>query len=253
MKKTLSSFVVAGTLTIGNISAVASEYITNTIDVITQIDSKEKIKRNASQIEKCIELIEQSDKEFQDKVITFMLDNYKELDSHEFGSELAKIAFAIKGKEARYDVMINIFKKDRELISYNKRIIELKNTNNIIKEKIQEVINLVFLHIEAKGIFNIAKAILSTEKIDDIVLKDFWYIKDLENDDKALFISLEQNDDINLESIYTFEDKINEYIIKTSQTKKETLNKLGIAKKLQLEEYNFDAFSKTFFKRVSIV
>ena len=38
MKKTLVSFVVAGTLTIGNISAIASEYITNTVDIITQID-----------------------------------------------------------------------------------------------------------------------------------------------------------------------------------------------------------------------
>ena len=46
MKKMLSSFVVTGVLTVGNISAIASEYITNTVDIITQIDSKEKIKKN---------------------------------------------------------------------------------------------------------------------------------------------------------------------------------------------------------------
>ena len=40
MKKMLSSFVVTGVLTVGNISAIASEYITNTVDIITQIDSK---------------------------------------------------------------------------------------------------------------------------------------------------------------------------------------------------------------------
>ena len=81
MKKTLASFVVAGTLTIGNISAVASEYIQNTVDVITQIDSKEKIKKDPLQIVNYIKLLEQSDKEFQDKVIPFMLDNYKNINS----------------------------------------------------------------------------------------------------------------------------------------------------------------------------
>lgn len=252
MKKTLVSFVVAGTLTIGNISAVASEYITNTVDIITQIDSKDKIKKNHLQIAKYIELLEQSDKEFQDNVIPFMLDNYKKVNSQDFGNTLASIALAIKGKELRYDVMINVFKKDRELISYNKKIIELKNNNKIIKEEIQKVINLVFLHIEAKGIFEIAKYISETEKISNITLKDYWYTKDFEDENKALFISIEQEDNINLDSIYSLEDATNEYIIKTKDTKKETLEKLGFVNS-QVDEYSFIAMNKNFFKRVSIV
>lgn len=253
MKKTLASFVVAGALTITNISVVASEYITNTVDVITQIDSEEKIKKNSTQIANCIELLIQSDKEFQDKVIPFMLDNYKELNSQEFGGKLADIALAIKGKDLRYEVMIKFFKKDKKLISYNKKIIELKNNNKIIKEKIQEVINLVFLHIEAKGIFEMAKGISATGKIDDILLKDYWYTKDLIEDDKALFISIEQEEDINLDSIYSLEDAINEYIDKTAVMKKETMKKLEIVNNAQVNDYNFDVMSKTFFKRVSIV
>lgn len=252
MKKTLASFVVAGALTIGNISAVASEYITNTVDVITQIDSKEKIKKNSEQVADCIELLIQSDKEFQDKVIPFMLDNYKKLNPHEFGGKLANIALSIKGKDLRYDVMIKLFKKDKKLISYNKKIIELKNNNKIIKDKIQEVINLVFLDIEAKGTFAMAKSILTNEKITDITLKDYWYTKDLE-EDKALFISIEQEDDINLDSIYSFEDAVNEYINKATEMKKKTMNNLSNVNNAQVDEYSFEAMSKTFFKRVSIV
>ena len=41
-----TSFVVAGILTVGNISAVASEYIKNTVDIVTQIDTKSKKKNN---------------------------------------------------------------------------------------------------------------------------------------------------------------------------------------------------------------
>ena len=253
MKKKLASFLVIGTLTIGNISAVASEYIDNTVDVITQIDSKEKIKENSSQIANYIQLLEQSDKEFQDKVIPFMLDNYKKVNSQDFGKILANIALTIKGKDIRYDAMINLFKKDRKLISYNKKIIELKNNNKIIKEEIQKVINLVFLHIEAKGIFEIAKYISETEKINNITLKDYWYTKDFEDDDKALFISIEQEDNINLDSIYSLEDATNEYIIKTKETKRETLEKLGFVNNSQVDEYSFLAMNKNFFKRVSIV
>lgn len=232
--------------------AVASEYITNTVDVITQIDSKEKIKKNSEQVADCIELLIQSDKEFQDKVIPFMLDNYKKLNPHEFGGKLANIALSIKGKDLRYDVMIKLFKKDKKLISYNKKIIELKNNNKIIKDKIQEVINLVFLDIEAKGTFAMAKSILTNEKITDITLKDYWYTKDLE-EDKALFISIEQEDDINLDSIYSFEDAVNEYINKAAEMKKKAMNNLSNANNEQVEEYSFEAMSKTFFKRVSIV
>ena len=253
MKKTLASFVVAGTLTIGNISAVASEYIQNTIDVITQIDSKEKIKKNPSKIAKYIKLLEESDKEFQDKVIPFMMDNYKKVNSQEFGGILAKIALTIKDKDNRYDMMIKLFKKDKKLIAYNKKIIELKNNNKIIQEKIQEVINLVFLHIEAKNTFLIAEAVLKEEKINDITLKDYWYTKDFEDDDKALFISIVQEDDIDLDSIYALEDATNEYIIKTAKTKKETYKKLGLVDNPKVDKYSFNAMNKNFFKRVSII
>jgi len=253
MKKTLASFVVAGTLTIGNISAVASEYIQNTIDVITQIDSKEKIKKNPSKIAEYIELLEVSDREFQNKVIPFMLDNYKKVDSHNFGKMLANIALTIKGKNTRYDVMMNIFKKDKKLISYNKKIIELKSNNKIIQKKIQEVINLVFLHIEAKNTFLLAEAVLKEEKINDITLKDYWYTKDFEDDDKALFISIVEEDDINLDSIYALEDATNEYIIKTAKTKEETYKKLGLLDNPKVDKYSFNAMNKNSFKRVSII
>ncbi len=253
MKKMLSSFVVVGSLTIGNISAVASEYITNTIDVITQFDSKEKIKKNPEKIAEYIDLLVKSDNEFKEKVIPFMLDNYKELNSHEFGEKLANIALYIKGKDHRYDVMVKLFKKDKKLISYNKKILQLKENNKQIKNKIQEVIDLVFLHIEAKGAFDIAKGIILTEKIENITLKDFWYTKDFEEENKVLFISIEQESDIDLDSIYNLEDAINEFVVKTAETKRETLKKLKIAQNSQVDEYNFEALGKTFFKRVSIV
>lgn len=253
MKKTLASFVVAGTLTIGNISAVASEYIQNTVDVITQIDSKEKIKKDPLQIVNYIKLLEQSDKEFQDKVIPFMLDNYKNINSQDFGGILANIAHTVKGKDIRYDAMMKLFIKDKKLISNNKKIIELKKNNKIIKEKIQEVINLVFLHIEAKNIFLMAEAVLKNEKINDITLKDYWYTKDFNDDEKALFISIEQENDINLDSIYALEDITNEYIIKTSKTKKETSEKLGLINNPKVDEFSFNAMSKNSFKRVSII
>lgn len=253
MKKIVSAFAVTGVLSINNLSAVTSEYITNTIDIITQIDSKEKIKKNYSKIEENILLLEKSDKEFQEKVITFMLENYKEMDYYNFGQELANIALTLKGRDIRYDVIIDVFKKDRNLITYNKKIIELKNNNKIIKEKIQEVINLVFIHIEAKGTFAIAKNVLETEKTSDILLKDYWYTKDFEDEDKVLFISINQNDNIDLDSIYNLEDKINTLIGKTAEIKKETYEKLRINNNSKTGEYSFEAISKSFFKRVSIV
>jgi hypothetical protein len=253
MKKIFSSFVVAGALTISNISAIASEYIANTVDIITQIDSKEKIKRNPSQIVEYLELLDKSDKEFENKVITFMLDNYKELEPFDLGNKLANIALSIEGKEKRYDVMINVFKKDRELISYNKKVMELKDNNSKIKKQIQELIDLVFLHIEAKNYFKLANEILKSRNLENIVLKDYWYIKELQDDDKALFISIEQNDDIDLESIYSFEDEINEQIKEMCQLKINTYKKLKISNQPQIGGYNFSAMNKTFFKRVSIV
>ena len=136
MKKMLSSFVVTGVITVGNISAIASEYITNTVDIITQIDSKEKIKKNSSQIVEYLQLLNQSDQEFKNNVITFMFDNYKKLESFDLGNKLASIALAVEGKEKRYDVMMKVFKKDRQLISYNKQLIELKDNNSKIKKQI---------------------------------------------------------------------------------------------------------------------
>lgn len=48
--------------------------------------------------------------------------------------------------------MMKVFKKDRQLISYNKQLIELKDNNSKIKKQIQELIDLL-LHIEAKNYF----------------------------------------------------------------------------------------------------
>lgn len=253
MKKIFSSFVVAGALTIGNISAIASEYITNTVDIITQIDSKEKIKKNPSQIAEYLEILNQSDKEFENKVITFMFDNYKEINSHDLGKKLAGIALSIEGKEKRYDVMMNVFKKDRDLVSYNKKVMELKDNNSKIKKQIQQLIDLVFLHIEAKSYFKLANEILKSKKIENIVLKDYWYIKELQDEDKALYISIEQNDNIDLDSIYSFEDEINEQMRDASKMKLDTYKKFKIQNQPQIGGYNFNAMSKTFFKRVSIV
>ncbi|MCT7526745.1 hypothetical protein [Aliarcobacter cryaerophilus] len=253
MKKMLSSFVVTGILTVGNISAIASEYISNTVDIITQIDSKEKIKKNSSQIVEYLQLLNQSDQEFKNNVITFMFDNYKKLESFDLGNKLASIALAIEGKEKRYDVMMKVFKKDRQLISYNKQLIELKDNNSKIKKQIQELIDLVFLHIEAKNYFKYAEDILKNKNLENIALKDYWYIKELEDEDKTLFISIEQNNNIDLESIYLFEDEMNEHIKEASQLKIDIYKKLKIGNQPQIGGYNFSAMNKVFFKRVSIV
>ena len=249
-----TSFVVAGILTVGNISAVASEYIKNTVDIVTQIDTKSKIKNNNyTQIGEYLDLLEKSDKEFQEKVVTFMFDNYKELDSSKIGFELANIALAVKGKDIRYDQLINIFKKDKHLIIYNKKLLELKANNNKIKTQIQEVIDLVFLHIEAKGYYKLAKEILNTMPSNNIVLKDYWYIKETNDENKALFISIEENDDIDLDSIYTFEDEMNKNILDAIEIKKNTFKRIKSIDVKQTGGYNFEAMKKTFFKRVSIV
>ena len=249
-----TSFVVAGILTVGNISAVASEYIKNTVDIVTQIDTKSKIKNNDyTQIGEYLDLLEKSDKEFQEKVVTFMFDNYKELDSSKIGFELANIALAVKGKNIRYEQLIKKKKKDKHLITYNKKLLELKANNNKIKTQIQEVIDLVFLHIEAKGYYKLAKEILNTMPSNNIVLKDYWYIKELEDEDKTLFISIEQNNNIDLESIYLFEDEMNEHIKEASQLKIDIYKKLKIGNQPQIGGYNFNAMNKVFFKRVSIV
>ena len=253
MKKMLSSFVVTGVLTVGNISAIASEYITNTVDIITQIDSKEKIKKNSSQIVEYLQLLNQSDQEFKNNVITFMFDNYKELDSSKIGFELASIALAAKGKDNRYEELIKIFKKDKHLIAYNKKLLELKDNNNKIKTQIQEIIDLVFLHIEAKGYFKLAKEILKTMPTNNIVLKDYWYIKEINDDNKALFISIEENDDIDLDLIYSFEDEMNKNILDAIEIKKNAYKKIKSIDAKQTGGYNFEAMKKTFFKRVSIV
>lgn len=254
MRRMFTSFVVAGILTVGNISAVASEYIRNTVDIVTQIDTKSKIKNNNyAQIGEYLDLLEKSDKEFQEKVVTFMFDNYKELDSSKIGFELANIALAVKGKDIRYEQLINIFKKDKHLITYNKKLLELKANNNKIKTQIQEVIDLVFLHIEAKGYYKLAKVILNSMPSNNIVLKDYWYIKETNDDNKALFISIEENDDIDLDSIYAFEDEMNKNILDTIEIKKNALKKLKTIDAKQPGGYNFEAMNKTFFKRVSIV
>ena len=254
MRKMITSFVVAGILTVGNISAVASEYIKNTVDIVTQIDTKSKIKNNNyTQIGEYLDLLEKSDKEFQEKVVTFMFDNYKELDSSKIGFELANIALAVKGKDIRYDQLINIFKKDKHLIIYNKKLLELKANNNKIKTQIQEVIDLVFLHIEAKGYYKLAKEILNTMPSNNIVLKDYWYIKETNDENKALFISIEENDDIDLDSIYAFEDEMNKNILDAIEIKKNAFKKLKTIDAKQTGGYNFEAMKKTFFKRVSIV
>ena len=254
MRKMFTSFVVAGILTVGNISAVASEYIKNTVDIVTQIDTKSKIKNNNyTQIGEYLDLLEKSDKEFQEKVVTFMFDNYKELDSSKIGFELANIALAVKGKDIRYDQLINIFKKDKHLIIYNKKLLELKANNNKIKTQIQEVIDLVFLHIEAKGYYRLAKEILNTIPSNNIVLKDYWYIKETNDENKALFISIEENDDIDLDSIYTFEDEMNKNILDAIEIKKNTFKRIKSIDVKQTGGYNFEAMNNTFFKRVSIV
>ncbi len=46
MRKMFTSFVVAGILTVGNISAVASEYIKNTVDILNKYVSIIKLKYN---------------------------------------------------------------------------------------------------------------------------------------------------------------------------------------------------------------
>lgn len=253
MKKMITSFVVAGALTIGNISAIASEYITKTVDIITQIDSKEKIKKNHSVIVEYLDYLKESDEEFQNKVMTFMVDNYKNIDSFLLGKRLSEIALAIEGRNMRYDIMMNIFKKDKVLIHQNKKLIELKNNNNSIKKQIQELINLVFLHIEAKNNFALAKEILKTKKIENLVFKDYWYISELQDEDKSLFISIENNEDIDLEKIYSLEDEINKQINDMAEMKKNTFKQLKVKNEEQIGGYNFDAMHKIFFKRVSIV
>ena len=94
---------------------------------------------------------------------------------------------------------------------------------------------------------------LKNKNLENIALKDYWYIKELEDEDKTLFISIEQNNNIDLESIYLFEDEMNEHIKEASQLKIDIYKKLKIGNQPQIGGYNFNAMNKVFFKRVSIV
>ena len=63
----------------------------------------------------------------------------------------------------------------------------------------------------------------------------------------------EKNNNIDLESIYLFEDEMNEHIKEASQLKIDIYKKLKIGNQPQIGGYNFNAMNKVFFKRVSIV
>lgn len=246
MKNILNSFVISTALTTVSIASVTSDYGNYLKELNSYIDTRENIKNNKYFISENIEKMQKSDEEFYNKVIPFLHKNFKIIDTNSMGHQLGLIAKAIDTKISSYNNVIKIFKKDKKLQECNKQVLELREKNILIKKEIQTLIDLVFLNIEAKAIYILAEDILK-EKDFNFTLNDFWYTHDLEDDNKALFVNIKG--DINLDDIYEFEDDTDKAILKMQKEKQQTLSEI----KLNTQQYDFNAISKSFFKRLSVV
>ena len=138
-----------------------------------------------------IDVLKKSDEEFNIKVINFLFSNYqdwvKKGDILKIGNNLALLARHIDNKEKVYKEIIKKLKKDRELIVYNKDFIELNKNNIHMKEKIQNLINLTYMGIEAKNTFKSIQ-ILAKMQNPKLYIDDYWYDIDDKEENKALFL-----------------------------------------------------------------
>jgi hypothetical protein len=104
------------------------------------------------------------------------------------------------------------------------------------------------MEIEAKNSFK-ALQLLATREDENFKLDSYWYSIDENRENKALFISSKYLEDKEIEEVYKIEDEFSKLLSQNSQIKS-SLPK-NIFK--NVDEYSFNSFSKSFFKRVSFI
>lgn len=222
MKKTFSAFVLTNTLTLDNLSDVASEYINVETNIIKIISDEIYIRTiNKNKLEQMIQAIESSSIEFESKFVNYIYNNIQNLVKEEkstiVGSSLALVAKYLFDKEDSLANIQKIFKKDRLLISLNKYIIIMMKNNKELQNKIQELIEVSHIGIEAKSLISFLN--FETKKIDkDFKIDDYWYDFNFNKKDNVLYMSskfVSNLEDIN--KVYELEKlvntKYNNYII----------------------------------------
>jgi hypothetical protein len=222
VKKTFSAFVLTNTLTLDNLSDVASEYINVETNIIKIISDEIYIRTiNKNKLEQMIQAIESSSIEFESKFVNYIYNNIQNLVKEEkstiVGSSLALVAKYLFDKEDSLANIQKIFKKDRLLISLNKYIIIMMKNNKELQNKIQELIEVSHIGIEAKSLISFLN--FETKKIDkDFKIDDYWYDFNFNKKDNVLYMSskfVSNLEDIN--KVYELEKlvntKYNNYII----------------------------------------
>ena len=252
MKKLFTAFTLTSTLMVSNLSAVTSQYLESEKNIVSNIENKSKIIENKDNLEEIINLLENSSLEFEIKVIGYLFKNYQEFikdnQTELLGKNLALVASHIDNKNKVYNESLKLFRKDKEFQIYKAKIEKLIQANSELKNKIQHLIDLTFMEIEAKNSFK-ALQLLATREDENFKLDSYWYSIDENRENKALFISSKYLEDKEIEEVYKIEDEFSKLLSQNSQIKS-SLPK-NIFK--NVDEYSFNSFNKSFFKRVSFI
>lgn len=258
MKKVFSSFILAGSLTLSNLSAVTAEYLDSEVNIISSISDKSYVKaQNVEHIESMVLALESSYIEFNDKVINYLYNDMQKLvkdkNSIVIGNSLALVARHISNKEKVLKITQSIFKKDGRLITLNVHINKMLKSNKKLQKRIQELIKIAYMGIEAKNTIKYLETVAHTIN-EDFKIDEYWYDFDINDDeDKALYISSDFISDIeDIDEMYDIESEM------TAELNK--MNKMTSDMKSEMEinlpkvgAYSFDAINKIFFHRVSFV
>lgn len=247
MKKIFSSFVLASTITLSNLSAITSEYITYEKDILTKIENKQYINSHKDVMSEILETLKEADYEFTSKVTVYLFKTNQEWvksNSQRVGQNLAVLALHLKDKKKSYKNIQRLFSKDKDLKSLNVKLSELINDLILMETKIQNLIDISYMGIEAKSIFPLVKSILEKE---NIIVDDYWYSLNIE-EDKPLFIISKSVETFNIERISELEDKLNKELKEFAKLKEKTLFKLP-----KIDNFNFNSINENFFKRVSFI
>ncbi len=248
----VAAFTLTSTLMISNLSAVASEYINCEKEIINQIENKSKIIENKKDLDLLISYLEKSYEEFDLKVMNHLFQNNQELVRENkttlVGTNLALVASHIDYKNKIYNEAIKFFRKDKEFQSYKIKFNQLVETNNDMKEKIQRLIDLTFMEMEAKNSFK-ALQLLAFAKNKEFVLDSYWYNVEFDRKDKPLFIASKYVENIDIDQIYEIENSFSEFL------KENAIFKSNIPDNIlqNVNIYNFNSLKKSIFTRVSFI
>lgn len=247
MKNIFSSLVLASTITLSNLSAMTSQYITYENDIIKKFEDKTYIKSHKDMMLEMLEALKTSDYEFNSKVTTYLFKTNQEWiksDSQLVGKNLALIASHLKEKKKSYKNIQRIFTKDKELKTLNITLQELLSNVLEMETKIQNLIDISYMGIEAKNIFPLIKNILEEKNIN---VETYWYSLNME-ENKPLFIISKDIETYDIEKVSKLEYEITNELLNLAMKKKEFLQNLP-----KISNYNFDVINNNFFKRISFI